>query len=68
METPRAHPDRMNLKETIDKESRVDEASWESFPASDPPSFAGGSATPEGSHESEDRSTGKADHGTSTAD
>ncbi|CAN5832895.1 hypothetical protein BH23ACT11_BH23ACT11_17600 [soil metagenome] len=32
-------------EQTIDTENEVDEASFESFPASDPPAFAGGDSS-----------------------
>ena len=40
--------------ETIDPESEVDEALYETFPASDAPGYAGGSVTPSDYEDDED--------------
>ena len=35
------------VDDTIDPDNEVDESLYESFPASDPPSYSGGTVTPE---------------------
>ena len=43
---PDAPPREDDVDDTIDSESEVDEALYETFPASDAPGYAGGSVTP----------------------
>ena len=40
-------PDTAPADDTIDPENEVDEALYETFPASDPPSYSGGTVMPD---------------------
>ena len=56
--TPAGVPDpAVPPDETIDPESEVDEALLDTFPASDPPGYAGGAVTPT-DYEADDASDG----------
>ncbi len=46
-DTPNLQPDDENVERTIDPESEVEQASLESFPASDAPAFTGMSIGPD---------------------